>query len=95
MKRSVISQAVNLSKFYCDGLGWYSGKNQDGDDVYNHWSGAKDHMEKKLRRKLSDTELSILSLSLAYGPVPVLEGYTHRDIDVDWALDPVSVAMAM
>ena len=37
-----------------------------------HWSEAKHLIEEKLQRKLKEHEITILSLSLCFGPMPIL-----------------------
>ncbi len=51
----------------------------------NHWSGTYDVMREKLARPLTDEEVSVLSLSRAYGPLPsVPESVRQQLIDHLW-----------
>lgn len=52
--------------------GWYSGLDDEGNRTYNHWTGAIEELRKKLKRGLSDEEICVVSISLAFGPTPGL-----------------------
>ena len=68
---------IEISQYYTDN-GWFSGLDQDGNATYNHWSGAKAALEEVMNRELTMIEITILSISLAYGPTPMLQGYEYK-----------------
>ena len=62
-----------LQQYQNPEMGWYSSDDDEGHPTYNHWSAGLECLEDKLGRSLTDSELTLYSLSLAYGPVPLLE----------------------
>ena len=69
--------AETIYKFCDKDKGFYSGvfKDENTGRTYSRWnnfSGAKLELEKKLGRKLSQAEVTILSLAVGFGPTPYL-----------------------
>lgn len=48
-----------------------------------HWGGTLDAVREHLGRRLTEAELTALSLSRAYGPTPLLNDNTARSL-IDW-----------
>lgn len=46
---------------------------EDG-NVSGHWSGTKAEMEAVLGRRLTPAEVTVLSLTRCFGPLPLIEG---------------------
>jgi len=80
----IISGMDSLEAYYNYDNGWYSGDDEEGHPVWNHWSAGLDRLKKELGRDLSDGELTAYSLSLCYGPLPVLDdqeaGMLYKEI---------------
>jgi len=60
-----------LTQFYSR-QGWFSGINLNGEACWNTRTLACEHIEHQLGRSLTDTEQTVLSLSIGYGPTPSL-----------------------
>jgi len=69
----LLKAAENLQQNfnYNYGVGWYSGDDAEGNPTSNHWSGGLAEI-KKIKGNLTDAELTIYSMSLDYGPRPLL-----------------------
>ncbi len=73
----VIERLRNAARFllpyYSGNFGWYAGVSDENEfGLWNHWSASKDVLQEKIKRKLTQEEITIFSLSLQYGPTPVL-----------------------
>lgn len=58
--------------------GWWL---DDNDRESNHWSATLDVMREELGRDLTDVEITCLSLSRCYGPLPCIE---EKDYQAVW-----------
>lgn len=70
----LMDAAETLASFVHPDRGWFSGDEGEEQDPaqFNHWTGAKDALERSIGRRLTAEEITVLSLSLCFGPTPAL-----------------------
>jgi hypothetical protein len=74
LARELRAAAAKMQDHYTTGRGWYSGQDEEGNDVWNHWSGALGELKASTgMERLPESWVTILTLSLAYGPTPTLD----------------------
>ena len=80
-----------LNTYWTPGMGIgeaVEGEDRDGDPCtiisWNHWSGSKEMMEAREGRRLTDMEITVLSVSLGFGPVPCAPNAELRS----WPIPP-------
>jgi len=92
--------ARKMDPYYNPDNGWFSGESEtdEGKPEWNHWTGALDELKKKI--SVGDPEVTLLSLSLNYGPTPLLskdvaeaafKKLWPKGNPKGWALDPKKV----
>ena len=73
---NLFTAAETIYKYMEKGKGFYSGSviGPTGRKIYqyNDYSGARFHLERKLERKLTKDEQTMLALAVGYGPTPSL-----------------------
>lgn len=52
--------------------GWYGGMDRKGRQVYNVWTPVTKYAKRYLKRNLTEQETTEISLSLRFGPTPLL-----------------------
>jgi hypothetical protein len=73
--------AASMGEYFAQGKGWFSGKSDDGEDSFNHWTGAKDALLSKTGWDWLPSEwCTILSVSLGFGPTPCWDDMTAAAI---------------
>ena len=90
---SLFTAAETIYKFMEKGKGFYSGSIMDSNGrklyQYNDYSGARFHLEKKLNRKLTKDEQTMLALAVGYGPTPSLfENERNEAMEILWENKP-------
>ena len=82
---------------YCEhGKGFFGGMRTNQNthrsyEVWNNFSGCKTVLENKLHRKLTQAEVTILSLAVGYGPTPLLsEPERQSAMDQLWSRSPTT-----
>lgn len=62
----------SIWNFYYTDEGWYCGENSEGDSIWNHWTATVEFIRMHMCRSLTDREITELSVSLSFGPTPLL-----------------------
>lgn len=81
--------AETIYKYVEHGKGFFSGeiKSDDGSKhaSWNRFHGARDVLEKKLQRTLTNEEITMLALAIGNGPTPALNARQRRySLDYLW-----------
>lgn len=63
---------TSIWEFYYTDEGWYCGNDSEGNAVFNHWTATVEYLRMHLCRQLTDREITEISVSLSYGPTPLL-----------------------
>lgn len=63
---------TSIWEFYFQDEGWYCGNDSEGNSVFNHWTATVEYLRMHLCRQLTDREITEISVSLSYGPTPLL-----------------------
>lgn len=89
----LFTAAETIYQFMEKDKGFYSGSilDQNGRKIYqyNDYSGARFHLEKKLNRKLTKDEQTMLALAVGYGPTPSLfEKERNEAMEILWENKP-------
>lgn len=88
--RSLTDAAETLYKNFCENEnGFFSGTAQDEEGrtirTYNRFPGTHQEIEKKLQRKLTPEENTILSLAIGRGPTPCLSDANRKEsMEYNW-----------
>lgn len=60
-----------MNRFFNFDNGWYSGKDEEGKETWNNFSGALEELKEKM--SVGPAEVTLLSLSKGFGPTPLLD----------------------
>ena len=74
-KQSLIEAAELLAAGNVPDHGW-----DDNGEPTNHWSATLDTMVEHLGRKLTEAEVTLLSLSRAWGPMPAIDMAERQEV---------------
>lgn len=63
---------TSIWDFYYTDEGWYCGNDSEGNAVFNHWTATVEYLRMHMCRQLTDREITEISISLSFGPTPML-----------------------